>query len=147
MSDGGTSPPPPLARFLLERFRWFESALLERLAKAGYPELRVSHSALFAALDRDGTRPAELARRLGVTRQSVHQTIHELVDMGLLELIPDVSDKRASLTRLTDRGREHVKVARRIFGALETELEQRIGTGQVAALRRSLMLDWGDPPG
>ena len=103
------------------------------------------HSALFAALDRDGTRPAELARRLGVTRQSVHQTLHELVDMGLLKLIADPVDRRATIAQLTPQGREHLRVARRIFRDLERELEDRIGTKNAEALRCSLSLDWGDP--
>ena len=103
------------------------------------------HSALFAALDRDGTRPAELARRLGVTRQSVHQTLHELVDMGLLKLIADPVDRRATIAQLTPQGREHLRVARRIFRDLERELEDRIGTKNAEALRGLLSLDWGDP--
>ena len=140
----GRRLPPPLARLLLERFKWFESALLQRLEDAGYPGLGVSHSALFAALDRDGTRPAELARRLGVTRQSAHQTIHELVAMDLLELVADPEDGRASLARLTAAGRDHVKVARGIFKDLEGVLEKRIGSKNVDALRRSLSMDWGD---
>jgi DNA-binding MarR family transcriptional regulator len=140
----GTPAPPPLARLLLDGFRWFETALLRRLAQAGYPGLTMSHSALFAALDRDGTRPAELARRLSVTRQSAHQTVHELVEMGLVELIRDPDDRRASLARLTGAGRDHVKVARRIFRDLERELERRIGARRVADLRKSLSLDWGD---
>lgn len=141
-----TPTPPPLARLLLERFKWFESGLLRRLSEAGYPGLGVSHSAIFAVLDAEGTRPAEIARRVGVTRQSAHQTIHELVDMGLVELVPDPGDGRASIARLTDAGREHVKVARGIFRDLESVLERRIGKRGTEALRRSLSVDWG-PPG
>jgi DNA-binding MarR family transcriptional regulator len=137
--------PPPLARLLLDGFKWFETGLLHRLADAGYPDLRVSHSALFAALDRSGTRPAELARRLGVTRQSAHQTIHELVEMGLLELVADPEDRRASIARLTDEGREHVDVARRIFRDLERQLKERVGVRRVEALRETLSRDWGEP--
>jgi DNA-binding MarR family transcriptional regulator len=134
---------PPLARLLFEGFRWFEAALLHRLAEAGYPGLGVSHSAIFAVLDRDGTRPAEIARRLGVTRQSAHQAVHELAAMGLLELIDDPDDRRASVARLTAAGGRHVKVARRIFRDLESELENRIGSRKVAALRDALTAAWG----
>lgn len=140
-----TTTPPPLARLLLERFKWFETGLLRRLSDAGYPGLGVPHSAVFAAMDGEGTRPAEIARRVGVTRQSAHQTIHELIEMDLVELVADPDDGRAVIARLTDAGREHVKVAQRIFRDLERELERRIGQRDSAALRRSLSADWGAP--
>jgi DNA-binding MarR family transcriptional regulator len=133
-----------LARLLLDRFRWFEAALLRRLEEAGYTGIGVAHSGVFACLDRAGTRPAEIARRLGVTRQSAHQTIHELVAMGLLGLVPDPHDGRASVALLTEAGREHVKVARRIFRDLEKELERRIGPHEMSRLRKTLSLDWGE---
>jgi DNA-binding MarR family transcriptional regulator len=135
----------PLARLLLEGFRWFETGLLRALADAGYPGLGVAHSAVFATLDTHGTRPSEIARRLGVTRQSAHQTIHELIEMGLIELVADSRDRRASVARLTEAGRTHVKVARRIFRGLERELEGRIGSRRAVALREALSLDWGEP--
>lgn len=85
------------------------------------------HLAVFGYLDRDGTRESELARRIGITRQSVHQTVMELKEMGLVELVPDRSNRSAKLVVVTPLGRAHSRVALKAFEDLEVEFSRRIG--------------------
>lgn len=47
----------------------------------------------------------QIARRMGLTRQSVHATVNRLVHDGLLDLAPNADHRRSPLVRLTDRGR------------------------------------------
>jgi DNA-binding MarR family transcriptional regulator len=47
----------------------------------------------------------QIARRMGLTRQSVHSTVNRLVDGGLLELIPNRDHRRSQLVDLTTSGR------------------------------------------
>jgi DNA-binding MarR family transcriptional regulator len=136
-----------MAALLLRAFRWFEDGLLAKLAAAGWPDITRRHSTLFGHLDAAGTRPAELARRIGVSRQAIHETIAELQEFGLVELIDDPDHGRAKIVVLTDRGRENVRAAYRAFGELEDELGQRIGRGRVANLRMTLERQWGPVPG
>lgn len=118
---------------------------MARLVAAGWTDVTRAHSHVFANLDRDGTRPSELARRMGVTRQAAHQTIQELVDRGFLELAPDPKNARARRAVLTARGKRVVADARDIVRDLENTLERRIGRKRVARLRRALESDWGAP--
>ena len=118
---------------------------MARLVAAGWTDVTRAHSRVFANLDRDGTRPSELARRMGVTRQAAHQTIQELVDRGFLELAPDPKNARARRAVLTARGKRVVADARDIVRDLENTLERRIGRKRVARLRRALESDWGAP--
>jgi DNA-binding MarR family transcriptional regulator len=46
----------------------------------------------------------QIARRMGLTRQSVHVTVRRLVDDGLLELAPNTDHRRSQHVRLTDDG-------------------------------------------
>ena len=46
----------------------------------------------------------QIARRMGLTRQSVHATVDRLVRDGLLELAPNEDHLRSALVRLTKRG-------------------------------------------
>src|SRR6266511_3135024 len=46
----------------------------------------------------------QIARRMGLTRQSVHATVERLVRDGLLELAPNADHRRSALVRLTRRG-------------------------------------------
>jgi DNA-binding MarR family transcriptional regulator len=135
-----------LARLLLQQFRWFDDALRSRLADQGLAELTTAESLVFPYLDRDGTRPAELARRLGITRQSAQSLVKGLEAKGLVELIDDPDDGRAKKITLTAAGRESVPLALETFEQLENELSKRIGAKRVAQLRDALEADWGDSP-
>jgi DNA-binding MarR family transcriptional regulator len=57
-----------------------------------------------ALADRPLTVP-QIARRMGLTRQSIHVTVKRLVDDGLLELASNSDHRRSQLVRLTARGR------------------------------------------
>jgi DNA-binding MarR family transcriptional regulator len=46
----------------------------------------------------------QIARRMGLTRQSVHATVKRLVDDGLVELAPNTDHRRSQLVQLTERG-------------------------------------------
>jgi DNA-binding MarR family transcriptional regulator len=46
----------------------------------------------------------QIARRMGLTRQSVHATVRRLAGDGLVELAPNVDHRRSPLVRLTELG-------------------------------------------
>jgi DNA-binding MarR family transcriptional regulator len=46
----------------------------------------------------------QIARRMGLTRQSVHATVNRLVRDGFLELGPNADHRRSPLVGLTERG-------------------------------------------
>jgi DNA-binding MarR family transcriptional regulator len=46
----------------------------------------------------------QIARRMGLTRQSVHATVKRLVADGLVELAPNADHRRSQLIRLTELG-------------------------------------------
>jgi DNA-binding MarR family transcriptional regulator len=136
---------PPLIDLSLRAYRWFEDSIASRLKEAGWPEVTRAHRLLLDNVDRGGTRPSELARRIGVTRQAIHQTMQELAELGLVELAPDPASQRGKLVVATRRGKRLVGDAREIVRELEDTLERRIGRKRVARLRRALESDWGAP--
>jgi DNA-binding MarR family transcriptional regulator len=54
--------------------------------------------------DRPLTVP-QIARRMGLTRQSVHATVNRLARDGVLELVPNADHRRSPVVGLTERGR------------------------------------------
>ncbi len=133
----------PLGQLLLKAFRWFDESLRATLVARGWPEMSAAQSMVFAVLDQDGTSTAELARRIGVSRQAVHQTVKDLEALGLVEQVPEPGDGRVRLVRLTTQGRANVAAALGAFIDLEAELARRIGVGHAAGLRRALEAEWG----
>jgi DNA-binding MarR family transcriptional regulator len=47
----------------------------------------------------------QIARRMGLTRQSVHTTVNRLLADEMVELAPNADHRRSPLVDLTDRGR------------------------------------------
>jgi DNA-binding MarR family transcriptional regulator len=47
----------------------------------------------------------QVARRMGLTRQTVHTTVNRLVADGLVELVPNADHRRSQLVSVTELGR------------------------------------------
>lgn len=136
----------PLAAELLAAAEWFDVALRERLAGNGWPALSRNQAQVFPLLAPGGTSQTEVSRRLGVTRQSAHTLLGQLVELGILERAPGLTDHRLVLVHLTSSGRRLAKDAAGILASLELELASRVGAARVDGLRETMSLDWGDPP-
>ena len=138
--------PPNVPQLLASAKRWFDDALHNSMQLSGEQPVTVAQAAVFASLDDSGTSVAELARRIGTTRQSVHQAVHGLIAMGLLEQVADPTSARSRLVRVTDEGERVHRKALRTIAAIEGELAGRIGEDAVTALRTALGRPWGAPP-
>ncbi|MET9506561.1 MarR family transcriptional regulator [Streptomyces sp. NPDC006622] len=135
-----------LPQLLGEARRWFDDALLAALEADGAEQVSSTQLQLFAVLDERGTTVSELARRMGVTRQTAHKAVHALVDVGLLEQVPHPTSARQLLIRRTPAGRRAHDRATDALDSLEHTLAQRIGARSVAELRTVLEMPWGEPP-
>jgi hypothetical protein len=80
---------PPLAHLLLMVGRAMDARLREELEQRGWPRLSATQSLVFAYLDRSGTVPSKLARRLGTTRQSAAELVAGIAGLGLVEVVAD----------------------------------------------------------
>ncbi|MEU6102022.1 MarR family winged helix-turn-helix transcriptional regulator [Streptomyces flaveolus] len=126
--------------------RWFDDALMASMRAAGEQPLSSAQGQVFALLDPGGTTVAELARRLGVTRQTAHQAVHGLLALGLLEQVPDPSSARNRLIRITAEGARVHQRAQATLAVIEDALAERIGAEAATALRTALTLPRGEPP-
>lgn len=70
---------------------------------------------------------ADIARRFGITRQSVQRVADMLVDEGLAEYRPNPAHRRAKLLCATDAGRARVRRIAPGHRALSTRLVDELG--------------------
>jgi len=116
----------------------FSEEVFERVGEAGLADLRPGHGCVFGNIDPEGSRLTELARRANMTKQTVGEVATDLERLGYAERVPDPSDGRAKIIRLTERGREALVVSRAIIEEVEGEWAERFGADRVAALRDAL---------
>lgn len=132
-----------LTSMLVDAERWLSAA--ERANSGRSTGLARSHSLVFSHLDPDGTRPAEIARRAGISRQAVGQTVAQMKELGLVKLAPDPTNRRARLVQPTAKGRRALERYGTGSAAAEKALARRIGSSRVKQLRDALEQDWGTP--
>jgi DNA-binding MarR family transcriptional regulator len=72
--------------------------------KEGLTSARWQVLGAIALAERPLTVP-QIARRMGLSRQSVHATVGRLAESGLVELVPNADHQRSQLVRLTELGR------------------------------------------
>lgn len=80
----------------------------------------------------------QIARRMGLTRQSVHATVKRLLSDGLLELIPNADHQRSPLVGLTEPGRASYARASRHQAAWANRLAAGIGRADLETTARVL---------
>src|SRR4051794_41806197 len=93
-----------LSSMLVDAQRWLAAA--ERSSSGCNSGLPRSHTLVFSHLDAEGTRPAEIARRAGISRQAVGQTVAQMKSLGLVKLAADPTNRRARLGQPTAEGRQ-----------------------------------------
>jgi DNA-binding MarR family transcriptional regulator len=136
------SPSRSLRQLLLQRSDWFEDRVLKAAPRFGYRFVTPAMHRLFAHMPSKPVSISELARRLTVSRQAVHQTVAAACRRGIVELIEDPSDARARKVRFTAKGMKMVRSASQVVRSIETDLAGRLGPRDLAALRRILAKAW-----
>jgi len=109
-----------------------------RLEGEGHSRIRDVHGCVFRFIDSEGSRLTTLAERSGFTKQAVGEIVDELEELGYVERVPDPSDRRAKIIRLTALGADAYRAGLRIFDEIERELGERFGAERVAVLREVL---------
>jgi len=145
--DQDTSRPPLMIRLLSVAFDDFSEELERRLADTPYSDLRISHGCVFGNIDPDGSRLTDLAERARMTKQSVGEVTSDLEHRGYVERVPDPSDGRAKIIRLTERGRAAQALGIGLIDDLEQDWVERFGAERVAALREALEAITGERVG
>jgi DNA-binding MarR family transcriptional regulator len=142
---GQSSIETNLAQLFMRAFYWADEGLQNALKKQGWPSITRAQSLVFVNISEGVTRPSEIASRVGVTRQAIHQTINEMVELGYLTLQADPTDRRAKVVVYTEQGKEVGGATVSALREIESSLSNRIGNERVVALREALLQEWGDP--
>ena len=73
-----------------------------------------------------------------MAKQSVGEVASDLEKRGYVERVPDPSDGRAKIIRLTERGCDAQAVGRGLIDDIERDWAERFGEERIASLREAL---------
>lgn len=107
--------------------------------RSGIRGLTAAHGRLMAELEPSGSRPSQLAARLGVTKAAVGQLVDKLEKKGLVVRAPDPEDGRAVIVRPTEKAKLGYQTARKAIIAIEADWKLRLGGANVRAFERTLL--------
>lgn len=127
--------PTALLMFIVHRHA--EARIMAHLAEHGF-QITVAQGRIAARIDEDGSRLTHLAESAQVTKQTAGFLVDQLEKAGYVERVPDPTDARARLIRISQRGREAQACAREMEQQLEAEFEAHLGPRRMRELRRSL---------
>lgn len=127
-----------LPRLLREFSRDYERRIWRRLAARGYPEIRPSHSQVFANLGMGSVRVTELAERAQVTQQAMGKMLKELERMGYITRDIDSSDKRAREICLTEKGVQLAIDSLEVVDEVQAHYVEKIGEQELCQLEEQL---------
>jgi DNA-binding MarR family transcriptional regulator len=119
-------------------YRAAEDRIFRALADAGFGDITRAQGRLLAGIDLEGTRLVVLADRARIPKQTALALVNGLEASGYVERVPDPSDGRARLIRLTARGKAGVPVAIAEEARIEAAWMAQIGQRRLTALRDTL---------
>ncbi|HVI33878.1 MarR family winged helix-turn-helix transcriptional regulator [Phenylobacterium sp.] len=135
----------PLLLSLLQAFYWCDESLQNYLRSRGWPEVTRPQSMVMANVVSGVGRPSDIARSMGVSRQAVHTTINQMIELGMVALKDDPDDRRMKLVTPTPLGETMRLDAQRAIRIMTEELSRRLGAERVAQAAQLLAEDWGPP--
>ena len=112
--------------------------VVERMARAGFRNVREGHGYLIQHLIESERSITELAHRMEVSQQAASKSVAELVRLGVLEESPG-KDRRAKRIRLSAKGWKAVHLSRKIRVAIHGNLDRSLGEQHLADVKRTLI--------
>lgn len=128
-----------IGRLALFCYNYFETSMLDSLARQGIAEVKLSHLRVFRNIDYNGTRVTEIAARANITKGAISQVLAECERLGYVEAITDKGDARARLVRFSPEGRKVMRACKKAIAEAEAQFEATIGIEKYAELKGLLM--------
>lgn len=133
------SEKPNTGLLMFIAYRALENRVFAALREAGFADITNAQFKIAQRVGPDGTRLTDLAEQAQVTKQTAGFLVDQLEQAGFVERVPDPSDRRARLVRMTARGNSAVPIASAAVAEVEAEWTEHLGVWRMAQLRRALL--------
>jgi DNA-binding MarR family transcriptional regulator len=129
---------PNLGILLFVAYRALEQRAHDAVIAAGIADITLAQARIAARIGPHGTRVSDLAEQARVTRQSAGFLVDQLESAGYVERVPDPTDRRARLVRLTARADRVVKTANAEVERVLAEWSDHVGADRLQRMHETL---------
>lgn len=140
MSRSVDQPPPYIGFSMRVVWQWVWELNMDAAVRAGYDDVTAAHVSLFRYPGLDGHRLSDIAHRMQITKQSVHELIAQLERLGYLVRETDPTNRRARLVRLTPKGQGLQEVIRLQAQDAERRVAEIVGPQRFKQLKEALAI-------
>jgi len=127
-----------LAILLFVANRAIEQRAFDAVVAAGITDITLAQARVAARIGPEGSRVSDLAEQARITKQSAAFLVEQLESAGYVERVPDPSDGRARLVRLTARARPVAEAADAEVQRVLTEWADHVGEQRLHQLHETL---------
>jgi DNA-binding MarR family transcriptional regulator len=127
--------------------RALEQRAFDAVVAAGITDITLAQARVAARIGPDGTRVSDLAEQARVTKQTAAFLVEQLERAGYVERVPDPTDGRARLVRLTAHAGPVVRAADAEVQRVLAEWAEHVGEERLDQLHEILrdLRDVTDP--
>jgi len=118
--------------------RALERRAFDAVVAAGVTDITLAQARVAARIGPDGSRVTDLAEQARVTKQSAAFLVEQLEAAGYVERVPDPTDGRARLVRLTSRARRVVQAADAEVERVLAEWSDHVGEQRLRQMHETL---------
>jgi DNA-binding MarR family transcriptional regulator len=118
--------------------RALEQRAFDAVVAAGITDITLAQARVAARISPDGSRVSDLAEQARVTKQSAAFLVEQLEKAGYVERVPDPTDGRARLVRLTTRARRIARAADAEVQRVLTEWADHVGEDRLRQMHETL---------
>lgn len=136
MADSGQRRELGILLFVANRE--LERRAHDAVVAAGITDITVAQARVAARIGSDGSRVSDLAEQARVTKQTASFLVEQLEAAGYVERVPDPTDRRARLVRLTSRARRVAQVADAEVEQVLTEWADHVGENRLRQMQETL---------
>ena len=130
---------PNLGVLLFVAYRALEQRAHDAVLAAGITDITLAQARIAARIGSHGTRVSDLAEQARITKQSAGFLVKQLEAAGYVELVPDPTDRRARLVRLTRRADKVVSAANAEVEQALAEWSDHVGTDRLHQVYETLL--------
>ncbi len=132
------SQEPGLGVLLFVANRALEQRAHDAVVAAGITDITLAQARVASRIGPEGTRVSDLAEQARVTKQSAAFLVEQLESAGYVERVPDPSDRRAKLVRLTAQAEPLVRIADAEVERVLSEWADHVGADRLEEMHRTL---------